>query len=173
MDEVALRISNQEASEIMQVATEGKIGRYLEDLYLRVKSLVPHACEMFALRALMRNTVTKEHRVRVRDFFEAVPDLQLPTQDVDGELLRAFHMRREPTALTLDELSVVAKRVPDYTDRYWLAVYSLVAEDPAKVPQWRVRPFTRVVQAAFEITATDMALAANDALLFPASLPRP
>ncbi|MEO8703928.1 MAG: TerB family tellurite resistance protein [Kofleriaceae bacterium] len=169
----SLRISADEADEIMRVASAGKIGRYLDDLYVRVKSLVPHACELFALRALMRNTVTKEHRMRVRDFFEAVPDLQLTTHDVDSELLRTFHRRREPTAMTLDELIVVAHRVPEYIDRYWLTVYTLVAEAPEKVPQWRTRPFTRVVQTAFGITDADMECAAIDALRFPAALPRP
>ncbi|MEO8698506.1 MAG: TerB family tellurite resistance protein [Kofleriaceae bacterium] len=169
----SLRISPREAEEIMGVAAAGRIGKYLEEIYVRIKSLVPHACELFALRALMRNTATDEHLLRIRALFEAVPDLQLPTTEIDGELLRAFRRPRSPTAQTLDELAIVATRVPEYVDRYWLIVYALVAEAPAKVPQWRVRPFVRVVQAAFAITDADMELAAVDALMFPASLPRP
>jgi hypothetical protein len=151
----------------------GRISTYLEDLYRRVKSVVPHACELFALRAFMRNTVTEKHCLRLRDFFEAIPDLQLPSQAVHGEILRAFNVQRDPNALTLDELAKLAARVPDYVDRYWLMVYALVAEAPEKVPQWRVRPFTRVLQTAFGIADTDMELAVGDALTFPATLPRP
>jgi uncharacterized tellurite resistance protein B-like protein len=170
---LSLRMSHQEADMIMRVASAGRIGHYLEDLYLRVKAFVPHACELFTLRALMRNTLTEDHRVRLRTFFEAVPDLQLPSNAIDGELLRAFQVRRSPTAQTLDELAIVANGIPEYVDRYWLMVYALVAEDPAKVPQWRVRPFTRVMQKAFQIPDADVEAAAADALMFPASLPRP
>jgi uncharacterized tellurite resistance protein B-like protein len=169
----SLRISHREADEIMRAAKAGRIDGYLEDLYRRVKALVPHVCEVFALRALMRKTSTGEHRARVRELCEAVPDLQLPTADLDRVLLDAFQTPRAPTALTLDELVIVATKVPDPTDRYWLTVYTLVAEEPAKVPQWRVRPFTRVVQSAFQISDTDMERAALDALTFPTTLPRP
>jgi len=41
------------------------------------------------------------------------------------------------------------------------------------VPSWRVIPFLGVMQAAFQITDTDMELAVVDALTFPAAMPRP
>jgi uncharacterized tellurite resistance protein B-like protein len=169
---VALRISYYEAGEIIRVATAGQINTYLEQLYTRIKSLVPHACELFTLRALMRNSTSDEARIRLRTFFEAVADLQLPANELDALLLRSFHAPRSRTAQTLDELAVVANNVPDATDRYWLVVYTLAAEAPAKVPQWRVRPFTRVVQTAFQI-AIERGARRRDALTFPASLPRP
>ena len=52
-------------------------------------------------------------------------------------------------------------------------VYTLVAEPPAVVANWRVIPFTGVMQAAFQIVDTDMELAVVDALTFPTGLPRP
>jgi hypothetical protein len=168
---MSLRISPQEADAIMHAATQGWIGHYLEGVYARGKMLVPHACEVFALRALMRNTLREDHRVRLREFFDAVPDLQ--TADTDAELYRAFQRPRSPTAQTLDELVVVANNVPDFADRYWLMIYALIAEAPEKVQQWRIRPFTRVMQTAFQLGDPDMELAASDALAFPASLPRP
>ena len=72
-----------------------------------------------------------------------------------------------------DELARVAQGLPDPVDRYWIVVYALVAEPPASAPSWRVIPFVGVMQAAFQITDTDMELAVVDALTFPASLPRP
>jgi hypothetical protein len=71
------------------------------------------------------------------------------------------------------ELSRVATSLPDPVDRYWIVVYALVAELPATTPSWRVIPFIGVLQAAFQITDTDMELAVVDALTFPAALPRP
>ena len=71
------------------------------------------------------------------------------------------------------ELAQVAQSLPDPVDRYWMVVYTLVAEIPATVPSWRVIPFLGVMQAAFQITDTDMELAAVDALTFPAAMPRP
>ncbi len=58
-------------------------------------------------------------------------------------------------------------------DRYWLIVYTLVAELPATVSNWRVIPFVGVMQAALQVTETDMELAVIDSQSFPASLPRP
>jgi hypothetical protein len=71
------------------------------------------------------------------------------------------------------ELARVAQTLPDPVDRYWMVVYTLVAEMPATVPSWRVIPFMGVMQAAFQIVDTDMELAVIDALTFPAAMPRP
>ena len=168
---IALRITHQETTEIMQAATGGWIGQYLEGVYVRVKALMPHVCEVFTLRALMRNQLHEQHRLRLREFFDAIPDLMV--NDTDAELLRAFQAPRSPTALTLDELVAVASRIPDYADRYWVMIYALIAEDPVKVQQWRIRPFTRVMQTAFRFGDPEMELAVGDALTFPAALPRP
>ena len=67
----------------------------------------------------------------------------------------------------------MASGLPDPVDRYWIVVYTLVAEQPATIPSWRVNPFIGVMQAAFQITDTDMELAVVDALSFPAAMARP
>jgi len=170
---VALRISPLEAGQILSVARSGQIAAYLDDRLLRIKSLIPVACEVFALRALARGMATDDHRFRVRDFFAAIPDLQLTTDELDGELFRAFRRPRAPDAQVFGELVRVAQDLPDPVDRYWILVYTLVAELPATVPSWRVIPFIGVTQAAFQITDTDMELAVVDALTFPAAMPRP
>ena len=78
-----------------------------------------------------------------------------------------------PDAQVFSELQQVAAGLQDPVDRYWMVVYTLVAELPATVPSWRVIPFIGVMQAAMQITDTDMELATADALTFPAALPRP
>jgi hypothetical protein len=78
-----------------------------------------------------------------------------------------------PGAQVPGELVRVAGALPDPVDRYWMMVYTRVAELPATVPNWRVIPFTGVMQAAFQIVDADMELAVIDALTFPAVLPRP
>jgi len=170
---IALRISPSEAERIVQAARVGQLAAYLDDRYLRVKSMVSVAAEVFALRALARAAATDDHRHRVRDFFAAIPDLALKTDELDAELYRAFRRPRAPDAQVYGELSRVAQTLPDPVDRYWIVVYTLVAEQPATVPSWRVIPFMGVMQAAFQIVDTDMELAVVDALTFPAALPRP
>ena len=88
--------------------------------------------------------------------------------ETDGAELEAIIPAR-----ALQELSRVAQSLPSPVDRYWMLVYTLVAETPASVPSWRVIPFMGVMQAAFQIVDTDMELAVIDALTFPANLPRP
>jgi uncharacterized tellurite resistance protein B-like protein len=170
---IALRISPLEGGQILEVARTGQVAAYLDDRLLRIKTLIPIACEVFALRALARSMATDEHRFRVRDFFLSIPDLQLAPDELDAELYRAFRRPRAPDAQVFSELTRVAQGLPDPVDRYWILVYTLVAELPATVPSWRVIPFIGVTQAAFQITDTDMELAVMDALTFPAAMPRP
>jgi uncharacterized tellurite resistance protein B-like protein len=170
---IALRIAPLESEAMVENARAGHLAEYLDDRYGRIKTLVPVACEVFALRALGRGMANDEQRFRIRDFFAAIPDLVLPRDELDSELYRAFRKPRAPGAQVFGELSRVATTLPDPVDRYWMMVYTLVAELPATVPSWRVIPFTGVMQAAFQITDTDMELAVVDALTFAPALPRP
>lgn len=170
---ISLRISPLESGQIITAAHSGQIQPYLEDRYLRIKNLIPIAAEVFALRALARGVANDDQRFRVRDFFFAIPDLQLSKDELDSELYRAFRRPRAPDAQVFGELSRVASGLRDPVDRYWMVVYTLVAEVPATVPSWRVIPFMGVMQAAFQITDTDMELAVVDALTFPPAMLRP
>jgi uncharacterized tellurite resistance protein B-like protein len=170
---IALRIAPLESEALIQHARGGRLADYLEDRYHRIKSLIPVACEVFALRALGRGMANDEERFRIRDFFAAVPDLSMTRDELDAELYRAFRRPRAHDAQVFGELSRVAATLPDPVDRYWMMVYTLVAELPATVPSWRVIPFTGVMQAAFQITDTDMELAVVDALTFPPAMSRP
>jgi hypothetical protein len=170
---IALRIAPLEAENVIVAARAHQLAPYLDDRYLRAKSMIAVACEVFALRALARAMATDEHRFKVRDFFAAIPDLALSKDELDAELYRAFRRPRAPGAQVFTELARVAQTLPDPVDRYWMVVYTLVAELPATVPSWRVIPFMGVMQAAFQIVDTDMELAVIDALTFPAAMPRP
>ena len=170
---IALRIAPLECEAIVEHARFGNLSEYLEDRYRRIKTLVPVASEVFVLRALSRGMANDDERFRIRDFFAAIPDLALSGDDLDSKLYRAFRAPRAPGAQVFGELSRVAASLPDPVDRYWMMVYTLVAELPATVPSWRVIPFTGVMQAAFQITDTDMELAVIDALSFPPAMPRP
>lgn len=170
---IALRIAPLEAEQIVAAASSGQLADYLNDRYLRIKNLIPIAAEVFALRALARGQATDEHRFKVRDFFAAIPDLVLSSDELDAELYRAFRRPRAPGAQVFGELTRVASGLPDPVDRYWMIVYTLVAELPQTVSTWRVLPFAGVMQAAFQVTETDMELAVIDSQSFPASLPRP
>jgi uncharacterized tellurite resistance protein B-like protein len=170
---IALRISPLESGQIINAARAKQLQEFLDDRFLRVKNLIVVAAEVFALRALARGMANDDQRFKVRDFFHAIPDLQLTPDELDAELFRAFRRPRAPDAQVFTELSRVAQSLPDPVDRYWMVVYTLVAEVPATVPSWRVIPFIGVMQAAFQITDTDMELAVVDALTFPAAMPRP
>ncbi|MCX5745104.1 MAG: tellurite resistance TerB family protein [Proteobacteria bacterium] len=170
---ISLRISAHEAQQMIEAAQVDRLTPYLDDRFLRIRQLIGVTCEVFALRALARGMANDEHRFMVRDFFAAMPDLMLGTDELDAELYRAFRRPRAPDAQVFGELSRVVETLPDPIDRYWIVVYTLAAETPATVSSWRVIPFMGVMQAAFQITDTDMELAVKDALAFPAAMPRP
>jgi hypothetical protein len=170
---IALRIAPLEAEGVVAAATAFQLADYLDDRYHRIRGLVPVAAEVFALRALGLGIAGDDERFRLRDFFLAIPDLAIGTEDLDGVLYQAFRRPRARDAQVYSELAAVAQTMPDPVDRYWIMVYTLVAEAPAAVANWRVIPFTGVMQHAFHIVDTDMELAVVDALAFPAALPRP
>jgi len=170
---VALRISPLEADRIVHAARIGQLTPYLDDRYLIIRSIAPVAIEVFALRALVRGIANDDHRFKIRDFFMAIPDLAQKADDLDTALYLAFRRPRDPNAQVYNELARVAATLPDPVDRYWMVVYTLVAEVPSTIANWRVLPFIGVMQAAFQIVDTDVELAVVDALTFPASLPRP
>lgn len=169
----ALRVGPIEAQSILDAAAAGQLAAFLDDRYLRVKTLIVVACEVFALRAVTLGKLSDDHRFRVRDFFAAIPDLALSRDELDMELYRAFRRPRAADAQVYSELARIAQGLPDPIDRYWMVVYAMVAELPATVPSWRVIPFIGVLQGAFQIVDSDMELAAIDALAFPAAMSRP
>src|SRR4029079_17615618 len=83
---IALRIAPLESESLVTEARAGRLSEYLDDRYHRIKSLVPVACEVFALRALGRGMANDDERFRIRDFFLAIPDLALS----GGELARGL-----------------------------------------------------------------------------------
>jgi hypothetical protein len=170
---IALRISLYESEQIIAAARQGAIARFLDDRLLRIKNLIPTASAIFALRAHARGKVTDDHRFRVRDFFRAIPDLSRRGDDLDVELYRAFRRPQPAGTNTFSALAEIARTLPDPVDRYWMIVYTLVAELPATVASWRIIPFVGLMQGAFQIGDTDMELAVVDALSFPPALPRP
>lgn len=171
---IALRISAYEAEQIAHAARIGGISRFLDDRVLRIKNLIGTAATLFALRAQARGMLNDDHRFRVRDFFQAIPDLSLRTDELDVELYRAFR-RTELSGggAVYPALNELARTLPDPVDRYWMIVYALVAEVPATVASWRIIPFVGVLQGAFQVSDLDMELAVVDALSFPPTLPRP
>lgn len=170
---IALRIAPFESEAVIASARARTLPEFLEDRYHRIKALVPVAGEIFMLRALSRGGATDEQRFQICDFFAAIPDLVLPRDELDGVMYQVFRKPIARDAQVFGELSRVAETLPDPVDRYWMMVYTLVAELPATVPSWRVIPFTGVLQLAFQIRDIDMELAVVDALTFPAALPRP
>ena len=170
---IALRIAPLESEALIESARVGRLTDHLEDRYHRIRSLVPVAAEVFALRAIGRGASNDDQRFRIADFFTAIPDLVLAKDELDGVLYQAFRKPRAADAQVFGELASVAHSLPDPVDRYWIMVYTLVAEPRDAVANWRVIPFTGVMQHAFQIVDTDMELAVVDALTFPAALPRP
>jgi hypothetical protein len=170
---IALRIAPLEAEQVIGAARAGELATFLDDRFLRVRSMIPVAAEVFTLRALARGMATDDQRFKIRDFFSAIPDLVLSRDDLDAELFRAFRRPRAADAQVFGELSRVAHTLPDPVDRYWMMVYALVAEERATVSSWRVIPFIGVLQVAFQIIDPDMELAVVDALTFPAAMARP
>jgi hypothetical protein len=171
---IAARISPVEARHVVAAAHAHELAGYLDVCFGRLLGLVSLASEVFALRALALGNATEEHRRAIGELFLAIPDLAMPADELDRELSAAFRRPRDPGAQVFGELEKLLDALPDAVDRYWMMVYTLVAEPPDAIARSHAAiPFAGVMQAAFQITDTDMELAVVDALAFPRSLPRP
>jgi len=169
----AVRVAPHEAQQIFAALHDQRLAPHLDDRVLRIRSLVPVAVEIFTLRAHALGKVTDEHRHALKDFFLAMPDLALAPADIEGQLFRAFRKPRASGFNVLNELHALTQGLPDPVDRWWLVVYALAAEPAGSTTNWRVIPFAGLLQHAFGLADGDMDLAAADAQIFPASLPRP
>ncbi|HRC54528.1 MAG: TerB family tellurite resistance protein [Myxococcales bacterium] len=169
---LALRIGPLEAEYAYSALATGELNRFLEDRVLRIHSLTPLVCDLFALRAAAKAMANDDQRFAVSDFCAAIPDFLPQREQLDSELYAAF----KRAALVDDiprALRALAEALPDPIDRYWLVVYALAAEPPAAITSWRIIPFIGLLQSAFQIVDADLELAVSDALSFPASTPRP
>jgi uncharacterized tellurite resistance protein B-like protein len=169
----ATRVSTVDAGQIFASARDGKGMAALDDKVLRLRSLVPVAAELFALRAVSRSCHDDDHRHELKDFFLAIPDLSLRPDELESLLFQTFRKPRAPHANVYTELVEVARVLPDPLDRYWMAVYVLVAEPGSQRPNWRVLPFAGLLQQVFQLPDESMDMAVVDAATFPATLPRP
>jgi uncharacterized tellurite resistance protein B-like protein len=169
----AVRVAPHEAQEVFAALHEARLSQHLDDRVLRIRSLVPVAVEVLTLRAHTLGKVHDEHKFQLRDFLLAMPDLMLSVDDLEGELFKAFRKPRPDGFNVLVELQQLSHTMPDPVDRWWMVVYALAAEAPSTVGNWRVIPFAGMLQHAFGLADGDMDLAAQDATIFPASLPRP
>ena len=169
---MALRIGPLEAEYTYSALATGELARFLEDRVLRIRSLTPLVCELFALRAAAKHQADDDHRFTVSDFLTAIPDFVTDREALDAGLYQAF--KRAAAAVDVQgALRHVVDSLPDPIDRYWLVVYALVAEPPADLPSWRVIPFIGLLQGTFQIIDADLELAVSDALSFPSVMPRP
>ena len=178
----AVRVGHAEAQAVFAALHEHRLAAHLDDRVLRIRSLIPVAIEMFVLRAHAYGKITAgspdgargdDHRFALRDDFLGIPDLTINVDDLEGELYKAFKKPRVPGFNVLLELQSLAQTLPDIVDRWWMVVYALAAESVGAVTSWRVIPFAGLLQHAFGLGDSDMDLAASDAQIFPASLPRP
>jgi hypothetical protein len=182
---VALRVSTLETDEILQAIDRDQLQPFLANRMERIWALRPVVSELFTIRAISKNRLVDEHRFAVRAFFCSITDLQGPTDEIDTELFHCFRRLRAPSIDgSLDgprdvgqsvttQLTNLAKQLPNPLDRYWLVVYALAAEAPAQVASWKLIPFIGLLQNVFQLVDRDLALAAQDAMGFPANLPRP
>src|SRR5436309_204432 len=83
---------------VIAASRAGQLDAYLDDRYLRIRSLVSVAAEVFALRALARAQATDEQRHKLRDFFAAIADLATTSDELEAELYRAFRRPRAADA---------------------------------------------------------------------------
>lgn len=169
---MALRIGPIEAEYTYAALANGEVSHFIEDRVLRIRSLTPLICDMFALRSAGKGFADDDHRFEVSDFCAAIADFTTPRELLDAELYRAFK-RVSAVENVRAELCRIAESLPDPVDRYWLVVYALVAEPPAAVANWRIIPFIGLLQSTFQIIDADMDLAVVDALSFPIQMPRP
>jgi tellurite resistance protein len=168
---IALRVNSSETESLLHAIEQHDLQAYVTDRLARLRTLVPSASELFAIRAFVKQRRDDRHRFEVRDFFLAMPDLAAPMAELDGELYRTFRHSSRDMRSADDQIAELAEGVIDLVDRYWLVVYAMAFDlqhddGRSQDDHWRLDPFLAMLQRGFRIVDADMQRASQDASNF-------
>jgi uncharacterized tellurite resistance protein B-like protein len=161
----ALSIGERESAVILEGARAGRAMAALEQRVQRLREMWPVLIDCFALHLSAEHPPAEAETIR--RVLAELPDVTALPDEIDTAARRSLRDVAARCADLPGELSRLSGELPFPMDRYWCAVYLMMAERAFGRDQWPAVPFFCQLQQSFGLTDVEMERAAQDARLLP------
>lgn len=163
----AFSLDENEAKEVFEAARQHTGLLTLEEKSEKVRQLLPAFVRCMALMASADDEIHHEERIGMRAVLRNIPDMSVLT---GAEIDEAIDVAIERVAGKdgKAELAEVAAEIPQASDRYWVAVYTMIIALADGKNDWREVEFLANVKKTFGLDEQQMDIAMKTAAQFPA-----
>jgi len=163
----AFALDEAEAREVFEAARQHSGLLTLEEKSEKVRALLPAFVRCMALMASADGEIHHEERLGMRAVLRNIPDMSVLT---GAEIDEAIDVALERGAGQDNKAQLVdiAGEIPGVTDRYWVAVYTMIIALSDGKQDWREVEFLASMKKTFGLSDNQMDVAMKTASLFPA-----
>ncbi len=163
----AFALDEAEAKELFESARKHSGLLTIEEKSEKVRTLLPAFVRSMALMAAADEEIHHEERIGMRAVLRNIPDLSvLTTAEIDEAIEVA--LARVAGKDNKTELAEIAAEIPSNSDRYWVAVYTMIIALADGEQDWREVEFLANLKRIFVLSDNQMDVAMKTASLFPA-----
>lgn len=163
----AFALDEAEAKELFEAARTHSGLLTIEEKSEKVRTLLPAFVRSMALMASADDEIHHEERIGMRAVLRNIPDLSvLTTAEIDEAIEVAIE--RVTGKDSKAELAEIAAEIPSNSDRYWVAVYTMIIALADGTQDWREVEFLANLKRIFVLNDKQMDIAMKTASLFPA-----
>lgn len=163
----AFSLDENEAKEVFEAARQHTGLLTLEEKSEKVRQLLPAFVRCMALMAAADEEIHHEERIGMRAVLRNIPDMSVLT---GAEIDEAIDVAIERVAGkdSKAELAEVAAEISQASDRYWVAVYTMIIALADGKNDWREVEFLANLKKTFGLDEQQMDIAMRTAAQFPA-----
>ncbi len=163
----AFAMDEGEAKELFEAARAHSGLLTIEEKSEKVRTLLPAFVRSMALMASADGEIHHEERIGMRAVLRNIPDLSvLTTAEIDEAI--GIAIERVAGKDNKAELAEIAAEIPSGSDRYWVAVYTMIIALADGTQDWREVEFLASLKKIFGLNDNQMDIAMKTAALFPA-----
>ena len=163
----AFALDDTEAKEVFEAARQHSGLLTLEEKSEKVRFLMPAFVKCMALMAAADGEIHHEERLGMRAVLRNIPDMSVLTNTEQDEAIDVA-LDRIAGKDNKSELVEIAKEIPQGSDRYWVAVYTMIIALADGKQDWREIEFLAALKKTFGLSDSQMDVAMHTARQFPA-----
>jgi tellurite resistance protein len=162
----AFAMDEAEAKEVFEAARKHSGLLTIEEKSEKVRDLLPAFVRCMALMAAADEEIHPEERQGMCAVLRNIPDMSVLS---NAEIIEAVDVAIERVAGKDNkaELAEVAAEIPSTSDRYWVAVYTMIIALSDGKNDWREVEFLANLKKTFALNDHQMDIAMKTASLFP------
>jgi tellurite resistance protein len=163
----AFALDEAEAKEVFEAARKHSGLLTIEEKSEKVRTLLPAFVRCMALMASADEEIHQEERIGMRAVLRNIPDMSVLTNAEIDEAIDVAIERVAGKDAKVELLAITAE-IPQPSDRYWVAVYTMIIALADGKQDWREVEFLANLKKIFGLSDNQMDVAMKTAALFPA-----